>query len=332
MKKLVFGMSKSIKDKYRELCKIEKTIPIFSKDWWMDAVCGENNWDVLLIEKNDEIIASMTYYMRKKYGLKIITQPSLTQTSGIWIKYPKGQKISKRLSYQKEVMNNIINQLEELKPDYYCQNFHYSIDNWQPFYWRGFQQTTRYTYIIEDLSNLDMLYKNMSANQRNHLKKASKTIKCEQNNDPDLFYKINTLTFKRQNKETPYSLEIVKRITKLGLKNNAIAIWFAKDNQDNICSTIFVVWDEFSVYLLMSGADPKYRSYHSKNLLIWEVIKHFSQTNRKFDFEGSMVENIADYNRGFGAIQKPYFNISKYSRKFMFLFSGKEMLKALLKK
>ena len=38
------------KEKYQELCKYEKSIPIFSKDWWMDAVCGEDNWDVLLVE------------------------------------------------------------------------------------------------------------------------------------------------------------------------------------------------------------------------------------------------------------------------------------------
>lgn len=320
------------KSKYNLLCITEPSIPIFSQAWWMDAVCGEDNWGVFLVEKNGEIVASLPYYIQKKYGLTVITQPPLTQTNGIWIKYPQGQKYSKKLSYEKEVMNDIINQLENLKVDYYCQNFHYSITNWQPFYWKGFQQTTRYTYVIEDLSDLDMLYKTMSQNQRNHLKKASKVIKCEQKNDPELFYKINNLTFKRQKKETPYSLEIVKRITELGLKNDAVAIWFAKDNQDNICSAIYIVWDEMSVYLLMSGADPKYRSYNSKNLLIWEVIKHFSQTNRKFDFEGSMLENIAEYNRGFGAIQKPYFNISKYSRKFMFLSSGKEMVKAFLNK
>ena len=39
------------KEKYRELCKYEKSIPIFSKDRWMDAVCWENDWDILSVEK-----------------------------------------------------------------------------------------------------------------------------------------------------------------------------------------------------------------------------------------------------------------------------------------
>jgi len=37
------------KELYREFCKVEDNIPIFSKDWWMDAVCGEDKWDVILI-------------------------------------------------------------------------------------------------------------------------------------------------------------------------------------------------------------------------------------------------------------------------------------------
>jgi CelD/BcsL family acetyltransferase involved in cellulose biosynthesis len=71
------------KDKYRQLCKEDKSIPIFSKDWWMDAVCGENDWNVLIVEKGGEIVASMPIYIKKKHGLKYITQPKLTQNNGI---------------------------------------------------------------------------------------------------------------------------------------------------------------------------------------------------------------------------------------------------------
>ena len=45
------------KEKYRKFCQKEKDIPIFSKDWWLDSVCGENGWDVVLFEKGGEIWA-----------------------------------------------------------------------------------------------------------------------------------------------------------------------------------------------------------------------------------------------------------------------------------
>ncbi|NLM49160.1 MAG: hypothetical protein GX198_10280 [Epulopiscium sp.] len=63
------------KEKYRELCSINKDIPIFSRDWWMDAVCGQDNWDVLLVESDGEIIASLPYYIKKRWNLRYITQP-----------------------------------------------------------------------------------------------------------------------------------------------------------------------------------------------------------------------------------------------------------------
>ena len=33
------------------------------------------------------------------------------------------------------------------------QNFHYGITDWLPFYWEGYRQTTRYTYMLKDIRN-----------------------------------------------------------------------------------------------------------------------------------------------------------------------------------
>ena len=37
-------------------------------------------------------------------------------------------------------------------------NFHYSITNWLPFYWQGFNQTSYYTYLLEELSDLEKIW------------------------------------------------------------------------------------------------------------------------------------------------------------------------------
>ena len=46
-------MSKNL---YRDLCAKENSIPVFSRDWWLDAVCYED-WEVLTLEKNDKVYA-----------------------------------------------------------------------------------------------------------------------------------------------------------------------------------------------------------------------------------------------------------------------------------
>ena len=74
--------------------------------------------------------------------------PPLTQNMGVWYR-PMDGKADKQLSREKELANTLIDALPSFQ--YFAQNFHYSIGNWQPFYWREFKQTTRYTYIIPDL-------------------------------------------------------------------------------------------------------------------------------------------------------------------------------------
>lgn len=158
------------KDIYRELCLKEKSIPIFLKDWWLDAVMADGEWDVIIEKKGDNIRAALPFYYKKKYGFKFITQPILTQKTGIWINYPDNQGHSRKLSYEKEIMNEIIKELDGIKIDSYKQHFDYNITNWLPFYWNGYKQTTRYTYIIKDISNVDDVYNQFHSSKKKILK------------------------------------------------------------------------------------------------------------------------------------------------------------------
>lgn len=306
------------KEKYREICKAEKTIPIFSQDWWMDAVCGENNWDVLIVEKGEEIVASMPIYIKQKYGLKYITQPKLTQTNGIHIRYPENQKYEKRLSYEKEVMNEIIMQLEQFDIVHYQQSFHYSVTNWLPFYWKGFEQSTKYTYVIENLSDLDKVYSSFGHAKRKNIKKASKEVEVKFDLCSEKFYENHKMTLKKQNSEISYSYELFKKIYNYSYKNDAGKTIYAVDKDGNMHGALFFVWDGISAYDLISTIDPDYRNFGAASLLVYEAIKYVADKIKKFDFEGSMIENVENSFRQFGAIQKPYFVISK-AFKYKFL-------------
>lgn len=303
------------KENYREFCKIETNIPIFSKDWWLDSVCGKDNWDVALVKKEGTIIASMPYYEFKKGIFNVISMPKLTQTMGPYIKYPQNQKYGKKLSFEKKVMFELIEKLP--KNDYFCQNFHYSITNWLPFYWKEYKQTTRYTYVIEDLNNLNQVYANFHKSNRKLINKASKNLQVYTDNNIELFYKINQMSFKRQNTIIPYSLEYVKRIDQYCKEFDARTILFAKDKQNNIHGVMYIIYDNLSLYCLMGGGDPKFRSSGAKNLINVEAMKLASQKKIKFDFEGSMMENVENFYRQFSAVQKPYFQITKTNSKLL---------------
>ena len=293
------------KSKYRQFCSTEKNIPIFSRDWWLDAVAGDENWGVALVEQNNEIVASLPYV----YVNHQIIMPKHTQTMGIWMKYPDGQKYHTRLSYEKKICNALIDQL----PDYskYYQRFHFSFTNWLPFYWKGFSQTTRYTYVIEQINDTNSVFDNFSSNLRKNIRKASKLINVYTSDDVEHFYTINKMTFDRQNINMGYSLDYVRSIDQACCNRNCRRIWFAKDKDNHIHSAIYVIWDENSAYYIMGGGDPAFRNSGAHSLLLWEAIKFAGQVSHSFDFEGSMYENIEPVFRGFGAVQKPYMEITR---------------------
>ena len=314
------------KEEYREFCKKEKDIPIFSKDWWLDSVCGKDNWDVVLVEKGGQIVASLPYYKTKKAIFDIITMPKLTQTMGVYIKYHEGQKYEKKLSYEKEILNQLIDSLP--KVDMFSQNFHYNITNWLPLYWKGFSQVTRYTYVIEDLTDLDCVFNSFNHAKRKNIKKAEKIVTIKFDLSAKEFYNNHTMTLAKQGAKIVYDFELFKNIYKNGYENNSARTIYAIDKDGNIHGALFIIWDDNSAYDLISTIDPDFRNSGSASLLVKEAIKFVSEKTNKFDFEGSMIENVENSFRQFGATQKSYFNISKTNSKLLKMRSClKDMIK-----
>ena len=85
----------------------------------------------------------------------------------------------------------------------------------------------------------------------------------------------------------------------------------AEDSEGQRHAGIYIVWDENSVYYLMGGGDPLLRRSGATSLCMWEAILFAASLKKSFDFEGSMLEPVERFFRGFGADQIPYFSISR---------------------
>lgn len=314
------------KERYRRLCQTESSIPLFCRDWWQDAVCGENNWNVVLVERGGTIAGVLPYYLDSRYGLDCIRNPKLTQFTGPWLSYPPGQKYHSRLSFEKEILSELIDKLPPF--DSFTQGFHYSVANWLPFCWKGFRQTTRYTYIIEDLSSPDDLFSAFRSNIKTDIRKAEKALRVVYDNDVERFFHLNKLTFDRQNLSMPYELTFLQRVDSACVERGCRKVFFAEGSDGAVHAAVYLVWDKQSAYYLMGGADPALRNSGATSLLLWEAIQFAATVTRKFDFEGSMLEPVERFFRSFGAVQKPYFHVSKVnSRLIKFQQFVKELVK-----
>ena len=301
------------KDKYSLFCNRKDVyVPVFSQSWWLDAACGEENWDVYVVEKGGSYIAAMPYYVENREGYKIITKAKNTQNNGIIISYPENQKYQAKLTYEEKIINEIIDFIKNLGIDKYEQQYHYSFDNWLPFFWNYYKQVVRYTYVIDDTSDMDIVVGNYTAKIRNELKKAQRCVHLrEEELSIEQFYEVNKMSFERQGRQIPYSEEFVDRIYKAGKENNSVKILAAEDEQGNVHSVAFLVWDKESVYYLLNGTNPKYKMSQANCFLIHESIKLASALGKKFDFEGSVIMPIEKAFREYGGIRKPYFRIYK---------------------
>ena len=284
--------------------------PIFHEKWWLESTSQGLQWGVVEINNGGLVIASMPWVLRQRFGIQVLTQPPLTQSLGPWLAEPQpGTKYSQRLAREKDLMETLINRL----PDYHIfrQSFSPEITNWLPFHWHGFQQTTCYTYRLSDLSDIEIVWSSFRENIRREIRKAKKqAVKVERSSDIDSFLDVNELSFFRQKLKPPYSRAFVKNLFEACEKNNAGAIFLARGKDGRVHAGNLLIWNEHCAYYLMGGGDPELRNSGAASLAMWEAIQFASKVSKIFDFEGSMLEPVERFFRGFGAIQTPYFALS----------------------
>jgi hypothetical protein len=309
------------KQLYREFSASEPTLPIFSRDWWLDATAGPNDWDAAIVTKAGRVVAAMPYTLRRRFGMKVIGQPALTHKLGPWFRLADGKQAT-RLAQEKELMQALIDQLPPF--DHFTQNWHYGRTNWLPFSWNGFQQTTRYTYVLEEVTQSDQVWAGFEPKVRKDCNKAAQRFGLQVRDDLplDAFLDLNRKTFSRQNMAVPYSDDFVRRLDAACAERGCRKFFIAVDEEGRNHAGNYIVWDGNTTYSLMAGADPALRNSGATSLCFWEAIRHAVGTTQRFDFAGSMMEPVERFFRGFGATQVPYFCIRKTPSRLLRLREG----------
>jgi len=157
------------RDNYRLWASEEVGLPIWHQPWWLDATAGEDEWDVLSVIDGGQVAATLPYTLVKRRGFTIMSQPPLTQALGPWLSSGGAGDVPK-LSTQHKLLGQIADSLPSV--DSYTQGWLPEMGNWLPFHWRGFNQTTRYTYRLSlEVAGEDM-WNNLETTCRGHIRKA----------------------------------------------------------------------------------------------------------------------------------------------------------------
>jgi GNAT acetyltransferase-like protein len=235
--------------------------------------------------------------------------PKLTQLLGVVLE-PASAQSKSVLSRQMQILGVFARHLS--KESIFWQGFHPSLQNWLPFYWNGFRQTSRVTYVLDDLHSLGAIWTGMHNNIRCEIKKAQKHGLVISSCDAECIFEAVAKTFCRQQLQMPYDRQYFSCLFDAAIRNNTGGGFAARDRQGRVHAAAFLVWDRKTAYYLAGGADPALRASGATSLLVWNLIEFAACRSLRFDFEGSVIQSVERFFRSFGARQIPYNEIRKF--------------------
>jgi len=291
---------------YEELLSSSPQASIFATRWWLNAV-APGSFKILEVRNGAGILAAWPIVFLERYGIIHFVMPALTQKLGILFN-PSSAKLVETQSTYQSLSEQLIDQLGPHGS--FHHNFHETFTDWLPFHWNGFSQTTRYTYVIDDLSSVDAMWDGMRSPQRRSIKKAEKQgLTIRDDLSLDEFLELNRKTFTRQGKQPLASDELIRRVDAACLANAGRSILSGVDSQGRVHAAVYIAWFGNTAFYLMGGSEPELRDSGAQLLAMWEALKMARSLVKRFDFEGSMLPQVERVFRGFGAKQIPYSSI-----------------------
>ena len=280
---------------------------VFFQPWWLEAV-APGQWDVAVAWRGEEVAGVWPYAYKIRLGrYRLLEQPELSFYLGPWIR-PSVARTARRLAEEKDLMTELHDSLPEFAS--FQQWLHPRVTNWMPLQWRGFSQTTRYTYLIPNTLDIEALWGETGTNIRTDVRKARKDLEVVEHENAGKFFELQRWTYARQGMEMPFSEGTFLRLDAACAEQGCRTILSAEDSAGRCHAAAYLVSDATTVYSFLRARDPEMKRGASA-LVLWAAIEVASAQGKAFDFVGSWEEHIERFVRAFGGHQTPFFEVTK---------------------
>lgn len=303
------------KAEYPSWDKFVETSPqgfIFDYSWWADILTNGDFKICALLDEDNLIVAGIVLpFFDKKY----IHNPILTQSMGILyedMSKRNNMRQQKQLTKQKEYTNALW--------DFFSKDinrisvrFNYHFDYWSPLYWKGCEQTTKYTYVIDYGDYVpEEEFKRFSKGHKWILNRVEKKsdLKIVETEDVDEYLRESLKTYDRQGTKRAYSDDIVRALYFELKQRDMVKIFKCVDPQGQIHGIAIFIYDQREVYYWLGASDSKLRDSGGHTYLVWHAIQYFADKTKSFNFGGSMIEAVEKNFRNFSSLPKSYYLIT----------------------
>jgi lipid II:glycine glycyltransferase (peptidoglycan interpeptide bridge formation enzyme) len=286
----------NVKQQYIEW-SINNEIPLFARPTWLDACCKQ--WDVVSV-KEEDFFYFLPYTIDKKYGFSFIRNPHLTPYTYI---------VTTNVNIFSEVVNQLILQLP--KVDYVELDFYQTVD-FDCLQKMNFEISSKKTHLLDITEDINLLYKRCKEPLKRQIKKATKNLTITAEDDIDLMYTMYKKTFEKQKTSASIPFHHFYQLWEYCKNHQCGTLFFSKDNEGNCHAAYWLVYDNSIAYYLVGGTDASYYGSGAMSALMWHAIEFSKISNKSnFDFEGSIIENIARFFRNFNPTEYLYPSIYK---------------------
>ena len=292
-------MPVNVRDLYEATLDAQQLRPLYCEPWWLDAICGPENWHVYFFkDEHGSDIACIPYYKTKVSKLNAIITPPMTQWCGI-------------LHIKKSAFIDIRDLLHSLSPNPIVDlsiksESEINFSNGNP------SGILKYSFVIGTTSGIDQVRAKYSEGLRRNIKEAEKDYTLEESDDIKKLISLAHSSYEQRNEKAPaWFNELPLKVHDTLQKHNRGRIILAFKDHKPVAG-IMTGWDSSTEYYLLGGRDTMNGpSVHA--FLLDKAILHAISSGRKFDFEGSMHPGIANFFQSFGANPEPYIQLRKYT-------------------
>ncbi len=298
------------KARYLDFCR-DHPVPLHLQPWWLDAVCTPDAWDVAVV--GGSIPGAWPWFRTRRRGLPVVQNPPLTAYSGPWLADAAASwPAHKRLTLSYRTLEKLIGRLPDVL--FFQQTFRPEMQHGLPFHWAGFRQTTRYTYILEDTSDLPGLYAGLKNTLRTDLRHAEAQVEIVVEDAVDRLFALNRQSFSRKALRQPYSPDTFRRLHAALVQRGQGVGFVARDRERGaVCAGLFLAYNTKEAGVVLAGLDAGSRCPGALHALYWQAIRFCSEKGLRLDFEGSMDAGIERVFRAFGGQRMPYQRVWRWS-------------------
>ncbi len=261
--------------------------------WYLDVVAPE--WDALVWGDYEMV---MPLPVNQKLHIRYLYQPFFVQQLGVFSIHPLSQKT--------------VNEFLEAIPSniQYVDSY---LNEGNQFVIKNMRVAKRINYLLSLRRPYQDIYKDYNTNTKRNLKKAQQQgLYVHQHIQPE----VAVQTFRRnvgarlpQLKDGHY--QQLERLMYECIHRGIGEVKGVYDEHNDLCATAFFITTHNRIVNLLPASNANGRQNGAMALLIDDTIRANAESMLVFDFEGSMIDSIARFYKGFGAKPIYYWHVQK---------------------